>query len=62
MNKKNVIVSVGSNIDPFHNIAICLELLQSEVRVTGSSSFYVTKPVGNPDTADFVNGAFGFRT
>jgi 2-amino-4-hydroxy-6-hydroxymethyldihydropteridine diphosphokinase len=55
-------ISVGSNIQPEPNIVAALELLRSRVRVTGSSTFYRTTPVGRPDQPEFINGVWRIDT
>ncbi len=58
----NVVLGVGSNIDPERNIARVQELLAERFRVLGASRWTRTKPVGNPAQPDFINGAIRLQT
>ena len=51
------LISVGSNIDPQHNIERARDILARECRLIASSSVIETKPVGYQDQANFLNGA-----
>ena len=54
-----VYIGVGSNIDPERNIPSALEaLLLANLRVTRSSSFYRTDPIGRPEQAPYANGVW----
>jgi dihydroneopterin aldolase/2-amino-4-hydroxy-6-hydroxymethyldihydropteridine diphosphokinase len=56
-------VAVGSNIRPEENIRRALRLLiEQGVRVTGSSTFYRSRPLERPDQEDFVNGVWRVET
>ena len=55
-------VGVGSNIEPARHVVGALELLQKQLEVTGSSTFYVTDPVARPEQPLYANGVFGIRT
>lgn len=55
-------ISVGANVEPEPHIMAALELLRSRVRVTGSSTFYRTEPVGRPDQPEFINGVWRIDT
>lgn len=55
-------VSVGSNIEPEVHIVRSLELLTKQVCVTAVSRFFRTEPIGRPDQAPYLNGAFELRT
>lgn len=55
-------VAVGSNIDPEANIIEALLALQKMERVTGSSTFYRTEPIGRADQPEFVNGMWLVET
>jgi 2-amino-4-hydroxy-6-hydroxymethyldihydropteridine diphosphokinase len=48
-------VSLGSNIEPRHNLARALAELRRRFRVTAVSPVYRTAPVGDPDQPDFWN-------
>ncbi len=55
-------VSVGSNIEPERNIVRALEALQDATRVSSSSTFYRTEPIGRPGQPSFVNGVWRIDT
>lgn len=55
-------IAVGSNIGPQQNVANALELLQQQVRVVASSTFYWTSPLGRPDQPRFLNGVWRILT
>lgn len=57
-----VIIGVGSNIDPQKNIAKVREMLARDFSVISESAFMRTKPIGHQRQADFVNGAVLLRT
>lgn len=52
-----VIIGLGSNIDPHRNTEAALQALQRHFSVVAQSRFIVTKPVGGWGQADFWNGA-----
>jgi 2-amino-4-hydroxy-6-hydroxymethyldihydropteridine diphosphokinase len=54
-------IAVGSNIEPERNVLLALELLMRRVRVVAASTFYRTEPLGRPEQASFVNGAWEVR-
>ncbi len=55
-------VSVGSNIDPEGNVIAALAILRERARVTGSSMFYRTRPLGPPGQPAFFNGIWRIDT
>lgn len=55
-------IAVGSNIEPQRHIVAALERLQERARVTGSSTFYGTRPIGRPGQPWFVNGVWRIDT
>ncbi len=55
-------VAVGSNVEPERNVPAALELLMRKVRVTRSSTFYRTAPIGRPDQPAFCNGVWEIST
>lgn len=55
-------IAVGSNIRPQQNVTDALELLQQQVRVLASSTFYWTSPLGRTDQPRFLNGVWRIRT
>ncbi len=60
--EKNVFVSVGSNIDPEESIAEAIVRLRQRARVTATSTFYWTTPVGRPEQPRFLNGIWQIET
>ena len=57
-----VIISVGSNIEPDKNIAKAREILARDFEVVAETDFVSTKPVGYTQQPDFLNGAVLVRT
>ena len=57
-----VIISVGSNIEPDKNIAKAREILARDFEVVAETDFVSTKPVGYTQQPDFLNGAVFVRT
>lgn len=57
-----VIVAVGSNIEPEQNIAQAAQILTQEQGLKGKSSMIWTKPEGYTEQDDFLNGAFLLST
>ncbi len=60
MNK--VVVSLGSNIRPEENIRHARRILARKYDVIVESSFVITKPVGEVNQPDFINGAILLKT
>jgi 2-amino-4-hydroxy-6-hydroxymethyldihydropteridine diphosphokinase len=58
----DVFVAVGSNIEPHVHVPRALRLLKTHVKVTGSSTFYWTSPVGRPGQPRFLNGVWRVET
>ncbi len=56
------LISVGSNVDPERNVIAALAILQGRARVTGSSTFYRTDPLGPPGQPVFLNGIWRIET
>jgi len=52
-----VIIGLGSNIDPDQNIQQAKEILAQKYHVIAESCFKMTKPVGKIKQADFINGS-----
>lgn len=52
-----VVISIGSNIDPHKNIEKALVVLKDFIQVQKISELITTKPIGITDQPDFVNGA-----
>lgn len=57
-----VIIAVGSNIDPDKNIAKAREILVKGFELVAETDLVSTKPVGYARQPDFLNGAFLIRT
>lgn len=55
-------IAVGSNIEPERNVPAALERLTESERVTGTSTFYWTEPLGRPGQPPFLNGAWRVET
>lgn len=55
-------LSLGSNIEPEKNIMAALALLAARVRITGISTFYLTRPVDRPEQPRFINGVVRVAT
>ncbi|MFT3740192.1 MAG: 2-amino-4-hydroxy-6-hydroxymethyldihydropteridine diphosphokinase [Breznakibacter sp.] len=53
--ENSVVISIGSNIKPSHNITKALDLLSGRVMITARAPHLVTKPIGITDQPDFVN-------
>ncbi len=56
------IIAVGSNIDPDKNIGTALEEIRKHLALQAESSFIRTKPIGNLEQPDFLNGALLVET
>ncbi len=57
-----VVIGIGSNIDPQSNIGRAVEMLSSEMEVVRQSPVVRTEPVGMHGCADFLNTAVLART
>jgi len=51
-----VVVSIGSNIDPLHNIEAARAIISGDKNVISESSFKRTAPIGYEAQPDFING------
>ncbi|MFP4106943.1 MAG: 2-amino-4-hydroxy-6-hydroxymethyldihydropteridine diphosphokinase [Phycisphaerae bacterium] len=58
----DVILGIGSNIDPETNIPQALEKLAARFRLVAQSDLIRTKPVGMTDQPDFLNAAVRIET
>ncbi len=58
----NVVIGVGSNINPYKNIFDAQKEIASMHELIKTSSFLKTKPVGCTNQDDFINGAFLVHT
>ncbi|NEP24386.1 MULTISPECIES: 2-amino-4-hydroxy-6-hydroxymethyldihydropteridine diphosphokinase [unclassified Moorena] len=57
-----VVVSVGSNIEPHKNVKLAKYNLSKTDNFVNESRFYITKPIGFTEQPDFLNGAFLIHT
>lgn len=57
-----VVIGVGSNIDPDRHVSRAREILTRQFPGLRSSRFVRTAPVGYTEQADFYNGAFLIET
>jgi len=57
-----VIIGLGSNVDSDRNIKSAKEILAQKFHVLRESAFKTTKPVGNIEQDDFINGAVLIET
>jgi len=57
-----VVIGIGSNIDPEGNVASALELIGKYLTVDRRSRIIRTAPIGNPNQPDFLNCALLART
>ncbi len=57
-----VIISAGSNIDPFANLDKAEDFLKEELRIVACAKRLTTTPVGFLDQPDFVNTVFLVET
>lgn len=62
MNFNEVVIGVGSNIDPEHNIREAEKIVSEYHNLVNTSSFVETEPVGFKDQDNFINGAFLIET
>ena len=57
-----VVISLGSNINPERNIEQALTILNDRFRFSNSSTFLQTKPIGYTNQNDFINGTVLLKT
>ena len=62
MNENRVIIGLGSNIAPRENTRKALQLIRTLFTVENQSTFVRTKPIGDTDQDDFINGCVQIRT
>jgi 2-amino-4-hydroxy-6-hydroxymethyldihydropteridine diphosphokinase len=62
MKTNSVVIGLGSNINPEHNIRKAREEIASEFHIVKSSSFVETEPVGFKEQDKFLNGALLIET
>lgn len=58
----NVIISVGSNIDPEKHVFKARQILAKDQKLIDESKFIKTSPRGFLDQGEFLNGAFFIST
>ena len=57
-----VVIGLGSNIDPEANLEKAVQELESRFKVSKRSQWIRTKPIGIQDQPDFYNGALLMET
>ena len=57
-----VVIGLGSNIDPEANLEQAVQELKSRFKVSKQSQWTRTKPIGIQDQPDFYNGALLMET
>ena len=57
-----VVIGLGSNIDPEANLEQAVQELKSRFKVSKQSQWIRTKPIGIKDQPDFYNGALLMET
>ncbi|MBK1649363.1 2-amino-4-hydroxy-6-hydroxymethyldihydropteridine diphosphokinase [Rhabdochromatium marinum] len=64
MSERTLYLSIGSNIQPEHNVKRCLASLRalSGATLTAVSNLYRTRPWGGATQAEFINLAVALRT
>jgi len=60
--KNDVVLGIGSNIEPLANIEKALKKIKEKVSGLKVSRFVETEPLGFKDQAHFLNGAVRFKT
>lgn len=60
--KNDVIVGLGSNIDPGPHIEKAISQIEKKFTGLTKSPLIKTEPIGFADQADFINGAVRFKT
>ena len=58
----NVIIGLGSNIEPEKNIPKAKEFLADQYRILKESRFMTTTPIGKFKQPSFINGAVAIKT
>ncbi|MCK5215471.1 MAG: 2-amino-4-hydroxy-6-hydroxymethyldihydropteridine diphosphokinase [Candidatus Omnitrophica bacterium] len=58
----DVIIGIGSNIDPKKNIEAAINLISASSGLIAKSKFVQTAPIGFKDQDDFLNGAVRVNT
>ncbi len=60
--QNEVVIALGSNIDPEKNLDIALVELESRFKIAKRSRWIKTKPIGIIDQPDFLNGTLLLKT
>ncbi len=60
--KNDVIIGLGSNINPVENIKSAIQIIKTRFSEITVSPIIKTAPLGFKDQADFYNGAIRFKT
>ena len=60
--REQVLLALGSNIDPEPNLRSAVEALAACLEVEGVSRVYQSRAVGSPGAADFLNAAVSIAT
>lgn len=58
----DVVIALGSNIEPEKNIEAAIKTLDKQFRLISKSQFVKTAPVGYTEQDDFLNGAVHLNT
>jgi 2-amino-4-hydroxy-6-hydroxymethyldihydropteridine diphosphokinase len=56
------VIALGSNIRPEFHIPVAILQIEKKTWIIGKSEFVSTRPVGNPDQPDFINGVLLVET
>jgi 2-amino-4-hydroxy-6-hydroxymethyldihydropteridine diphosphokinase len=56
------VIGLGSNIDPHKNIQKAKDILNRKFRIIAESEFKITKPIGDIQQPDFLNGTVFIET
>ncbi len=56
------VIAIGSNIDPEKNIGMAIDSIKVNLELLAESVFVTTKPIGNINPPDFMNGALLIST
>jgi len=60
--RMRALISIAANIEPEQNILTALEILASNVTLSGVSAFYRTPAIGRPEQPDYLNGVVAVET
>ena len=62
MKTNEVVIALGSNVNPEKNLELAVMELKSRFKVSKRSQWIRTKPIGIQDQPDFYNGALLLKT